>query len=845
MAGIITKSTSLNSFWSICYCFLVLGIHGYTAFRSISRYHEAGARAWPGSGGNAPAEVAAHVALIVLSFLFLPIFVLTSFIRVGNYANDGVKLGRDHALNSNMEALCKRIKTPCVKRFWQHLCPIAQTCHLISAFLLLLPETFVSAVEVEYGYKTTDAAWTSDLDFMFSPERAHISDVRASINFTKSHNSTLLVVPTPMPPAWGWTNRYSLGIAFVNFTAALLAFTVRYAAVFWYTNKVLSAIFGVQLFALSVTSLFGYSGVSILYRITYNADFYYNVTLSLACRTILVLYIFGGIIMVLSTITVFKYGAHYFEEKFKIVERKHHSESYIKQTIIVHSGCSGYVPHSCAVGALVLMAVCKGPILYDMVSAYRATKDPLILSSVVSEVVYMIMWIALWFGLTIKQKWKFRILDYVPLGQPVFMINTNSKENIMKNPSFDNDRQSDSSSDRPRSRQQIESPPGYFEALANIDGSDENERTHSDDSTEEFDNANSDSQLTLPNGGVMRKSKLRKNGGQRVTFDESVRRTVSSEEGSLGRSRTPVGGRPAQDSKRVNVTVDVHSGDGERVRTPTPVQHTDTRAEKPQNNTSVANNDAVVRRQNSSKDTLNKEYRNSIRNKCGEYYGNVNDLSSCSDDVSSGISSEPLPTLMSSFRDKVRESSLAANSYKEQRKLFGNNNSFEKSKMKPSNLTQTQLDDNSSKRRGIVEGEIGEVSLKINDIRLDDLGPLGTNCKRHSSCNSDSTSGASSLPLSADYTTLANDRNLVNGTPCQDSSLDRSSLRFNPMDKGEYLFPRPLHLNVAKKPEILGRRDSANYSLTSSQDTSSNDSEHGQGLCSQNKAAAPEVQKQS
>ena len=681
----------------------------------------------------------------------------------------------------------------------------------------------------------SDAVWTSDLDFMFSPDRAHISDVRASINFTKSENSTLLVMPTPMPPAWGWTNKYSLGVAFVNFAAALLTFTVRYAAVFWYTNKVLSAMFGVQLFALTVTSLFSYSGMSVLYRITYNADFYYNVTLSLACRTVMVLYVFGGMIMVLSTITVFKYGAHYFEEKFKIVERKHHSESYIKQTIIVHSGCSGYVPHSCAVGALVLMAACKGPILYDMVSAYRATKDPLILSSVVCEVVYMIMWIALWFGLTIKQKWKFRILDYVPLGQPVFMINTNSKENVMKNPSFDNDRQSDSSSDRPRSRQQIESPPGYFEALANIDGSDENERTHSDDSTEDFDNVNSDSQLTLPNGGVMRKAKPRKNGGQRVTFDETVRRTVSSEEGSLGRSRTPVGGKPAPESKRVNVTVDVHNRDSERVRTPTPVQPSDVRSEKSQtarNNTTTANNDAVVRRQNGGKDCLNKEYRNSIRNKCGEYYGNVNDLSACSDDVSSsGVSSEPLPTLMSSFRDKVRESSLAANSYKEQRKLFGNN-SFEQPNVKPSNLNP--LDDMNSKRRGIVEGEVGEVSLQLNDIRLDDLGRLGnTSCKRHSSCNSDSTSGASSLPLSADYTTLANDRNLVNGTSGGDGSLDRTSLRYNPVDKGEYLFPRPLHLNVGKKPEILGRRDSANYSLTSSQDTSSNDSEHGQGLCSQ------------
>ena len=42
--------------------------------------------------------------------------------------------------------------------------------------------------------------------------------------------------------------------------------------------------------------------------------------------------------------------------------------------------------------------------------------------------------------------------------------------------------------------------------------------------------------------------------------------------------------------------------------------------------------------------------------------------------------------------------------------------------------------------------------------------------------------------------------------------------------------PRNLNIGSAKKPE-MGRRDSANFSLTSSQETSSNDSE--QGLCSQ------------
>lgn len=157
MVGIITQSTSLNSFWSISFCVLALGLHSYATYLAVQRYKEAAARAWPGpsSKGGTPGEVAACLALLVLASLCLPFFVVGSFLRVGNYGNDGVKLGRDHALNPNLDAWCRKVKSPALRRVWRNCVPLAQTFYLAAAFLILLPDTLLTAVEVDYGYRTT------------------------------------------------------------------------------------------------------------------------------------------------------------------------------------------------------------------------------------------------------------------------------------------------------------------------------------------------------------------------------------------------------------------------------------------------------------------------------------------------------------------------------------------------------------------------------------------------------------------------------------------------------------------------------------------------------------------
>ncbi|KAL8607990.1 hypothetical protein ACOMHN_005545 [Nucella lapillus] len=181
MVGIITQSTSLNSFWSISFCVLALGLQGYATYLAAQRYREASGRAWPGpaSKGGTPGEVATHLALLILACLLLPFFVAASFLRVGNYANDGVKLGRDHALNPNLDAWCPRLKPPWARRAWSNCVPLAHTVYLAAAFLLLLPDTLLTAVEVDYGYKTSVPSFTRMDTLVLCPSKVVVEWLNA------------------------------------------------------------------------------------------------------------------------------------------------------------------------------------------------------------------------------------------------------------------------------------------------------------------------------------------------------------------------------------------------------------------------------------------------------------------------------------------------------------------------------------------------------------------------------------------------------------------------------------------------------------------------------------------
>ena len=146
---LVTRSSSLNSLWSIVYCVLVLVVHGFITYLGISKYRKLNDDAlW---GGETPPELRVYIALIVLALFFIPLFIFFSLLKVGNIASDGTKLGRDHALDSNTNNLGARIKSKRLRQLWEHFPPFSPLFHLLSAFLVLLPEVVLTAAEVKYG----------------------------------------------------------------------------------------------------------------------------------------------------------------------------------------------------------------------------------------------------------------------------------------------------------------------------------------------------------------------------------------------------------------------------------------------------------------------------------------------------------------------------------------------------------------------------------------------------------------------------------------------------------------------------------------------------------------------
>lgn len=152
MAGVFVRNTRLNTLWSIWYCVLVVGVQAYITYLGVKRFKGASELNW---GGDPPAEINAYIGLVIISLLCVPVFVLTSLFRVGNFANDGLKLGRDHALSPTIAVLCKPINKKSVNRIWQHFCPFSETLHLFMAFCLLLPETLLQAAEIKHAQRST------------------------------------------------------------------------------------------------------------------------------------------------------------------------------------------------------------------------------------------------------------------------------------------------------------------------------------------------------------------------------------------------------------------------------------------------------------------------------------------------------------------------------------------------------------------------------------------------------------------------------------------------------------------------------------------------------------------
>ena len=194
---------------------------------------------------------------------------------------------------------------------------------------------------------------------------------------------------------------------FVNYALALIVYSVRYASVFWNTNKGFSFLFSCQLLANALQHLLSLGGISVMYKVQImgpqNVLHKYEPFL-LDPAICMLLYLLSCVIVTSSSAVVYMYGYHKFMT-FVQTEREKHN-------IVLREGKTSlwaYFPHCSAMCVLIALAVCNGPLLYDYTIIYKGSLDGAVLTCVISTILHLFFWIVVWLFLTVKQGWKFKL----------------------------------------------------------------------------------------------------------------------------------------------------------------------------------------------------------------------------------------------------------------------------------------------------------------------------------------------------------------------------------------------------------------------------------------------------
>ncbi|XP_076104167.1 uncharacterized protein LOC143072901 [Mytilus galloprovincialis] len=774
------RGSYVNSLSSIVYCVIATLAQCYICYSYLGPYETTLDEKWSGTYRSG---YGVRLGLPIIGLFVLPLFILFSVFRVGNYANDGFKIGRDHALTAQTNFFGDRFERELTRRVWRNFCPFAPTLHLFIAFSLILPDTILTGLDVKYGHQNSDAVWSTDVDFLYSKDRPLLTDHVVRLNATPT------TINLTIHPLYTTSNNggYRPSAAFVYFLSSLATYAIRYASVFWYTNKYLSMVFVFQLLFMSVNSIFSYSGFSILYKIALNSNLYGNINLNLGCGSVIFLFIVSGIVLILSSFAVFEYGFNKYYDKYKLVDRRHNPQIYTRKILKDRGPCNGHIAHTFAMITLVLLAIFKGPILYDLISVYRTSKDTLVLTTVIIEVCYLVFWIFLWTIFTIKETWLFRILDYANVGQPIFVIKSN---NLTRTPSI-----SIASIDIKDLSLPMVKPkrPGSIQSMditPSESGYDEGETAPSTED-EKFG-------ISLPplreydehmdqNDVILRRSRNRRSGGQRVTFHDNVRGSLSTEAlNESQRSKSPM-----SEDMRMNVTADIHSGSRNKyVR-----RSSDPDAKRLRNN---RHNCHSVPRQNCATD---KQFNHEL----ADYIANIQEITQNHRETSvdDGEKCEIEVDYLSPNRNRPEKRPRTPQGQTPERVILrhsGPKNSREQTPEKILNKNLVNKFNRNSDPETTKNNKTEELANNKNVNKAKKGEIISNEDKQLQKQNND-------------FFTRSEKPDIV------------------PNENRSQVYPRPIKF-VPKKPDNI-RRDSANYSQTSSQDTSSNDSSEQTTLFSQ------------
>ncbi|XP_058794885.1 protein tincar isoform X2 [Phymastichus coffea] len=161
----------VNSLWSCWYGIIAVGFQAYIAVRCTRRFIAYLSLPWPLDAPPPKLELHACLVLACAGVLLLPILLASACLKLGNLANDGVKLGRHLSTCSRdppSSLLNGNTENGLANNLWRHGGPTSAFVHLCTAMCFLLPSLLMEARLIHAGFLPKEAIWRTDLDWVLT-----------------------------------------------------------------------------------------------------------------------------------------------------------------------------------------------------------------------------------------------------------------------------------------------------------------------------------------------------------------------------------------------------------------------------------------------------------------------------------------------------------------------------------------------------------------------------------------------------------------------------------------------------------------------------------------------------
>ncbi|XP_054167131.1 uncharacterized protein LOC128964535 [Oppia nitens] len=416
----------------------------YIIANSIKRFTIYLSLPWP--NGQPPfSSLNAYVVFIGTGVVMLPFFVVLAMMKVGNYPNDGHKLGNQsktydtsvnniyqnlNTMNTSAKEIRRKKRFHSLRVIWRHCLPMAPFMHLLASLCFLIPRVLMEAQLIKHGFLGRGDIWKTEMDFVLNrledkriPALSFLNTItdseRSQLNLESFTVNTYLTKQSSNNFGKQYEVRIEesgvLSVELINFAVALFIIAVRYPSVFWRIHKGFGFLFSVQIVINLVQSLLMYSAFQVAFKVLVCDPSLvlvrFKPSSSVTPLKLCFVFISYIILLTISGFPLYMYGLFKYREWRSSQNRRLH-------VTLKHNRLPmcGYLAHFYAFIALIVLAICVSPLLYQFVVIYCGSLDSSLLISIISTAIHLFSWVILWLILTIKSKWHFNItfdcIDY-------------------------------------------------------------------------------------------------------------------------------------------------------------------------------------------------------------------------------------------------------------------------------------------------------------------------------------------------------------------------------------------------------------------------------------------------